>query len=281
MKDDYLWDGSGEPDADIKGLEDRLRPFKFRDRTFEIKSKPVRPSFNWAAAAAMVGIGVLSGVLWFLFHHPAPTTNNGAVAQAPVAPSPAPDQKETRPQTNATPERQGAIARSAATDSTIKDRARGRVAVAPLHVGLRAAPQRVVSAGGSGSNFAVAPQRVANSPLVDVDTERYIKGAQTLLLSFKNAAPSDPDVFAYVSEDRERSRALLARNVLLRHRAEQNGNIPMGELLESLEPFLLDIAHLSDNPSADDLRAIQNRIKKDEIMVALQSYSSPILARAF
>ena len=36
MKDDYLWDGSGEPDPEIRELEDILGELRYQPRPLEI-----------------------------------------------------------------------------------------------------------------------------------------------------------------------------------------------------------------------------------------------------
>jgi hypothetical protein len=52
-------------------------------------------------------------------------------------------------------------------------------------------------------------------------------------------------------------------------------------LLGSLEPFLIDIANLPERPSKDDLSAIKERMRKKEILSALQIYSAPTLSQVF
>jgi len=63
---------------------------------------------------------------------------------------------------------------------------------------------------------------------------------------------------------------LLYKNVLLRRDAEAKGNLPVEELLGSLEPFLLDIANLPEKPSSNEVRSIKERMQKKEIVSALQ-----------
>jgi hypothetical protein len=65
------------------------------------------------------------------------------------------------------------------------------------------------------------------------------------------------------------------RNILLRRDAVGAENAPAKSLLGSLEPLLLDIANLPGRPATGDLASIKRRIRKSEIVAALQVYSSP------
>lgn len=83
MKDNYLWDRSGEPDAEIQELEELLGSLRYKPQPFDI---PVhiqprrRQSFYpaMAIAAAIALFAVLLG-LWFSFsrrHAPVTAANN-------------------------------------------------------------------------------------------------------------------------------------------------------------------------------------------------------------
>lgn len=83
MKDNYLWDRSGEPDAEIQELEELLGSLRYKPQPLDI---PVhiqprrRQSFYpaMAIAAAIALFAVLLG-LWFSFnrrHAPVTTANN-------------------------------------------------------------------------------------------------------------------------------------------------------------------------------------------------------------
>jgi hypothetical protein len=116
------------------------------------------------------------------------------------------------------------------------------------------------------------------NPFVDLEVARHSERAQLLLRSFRNTRDTDDFDVAY---EKQRSRALLSQNAVLRRGAEAKGNMPVGELLGSVEPFLLDIANLPDKPNSDDVRSIKTRMQKKEIIAALQIYSAPTLSQAF
>ncbi|HEU0177589.1 MAG TPA: zf-HC2 domain-containing protein [Blastocatellia bacterium] len=123
---------------------------------------------------------------------------------------------------------------------------------------------------------ALAPAPTAgfsdSASFFDLETTRHLEKAQTLLRSFKNASSPTAEELAY---DKQESRELLLRNILLRREAEGSENAPAKSLLGGLEPFLLDIANLPARPAAGDLASVKRRIRKSEIVVALQVYSTP------
>lgn len=106
----------------------------------------------------------------------------------------------------------------------------------------------------------------------DFETTRHLEKAQVLLRSFENASSPSAEELAY---DKRVSKELLYRNILLRRDAEGAENAPAKSLLGSLEPFLLDIANLPARPARGDLASVKRRIRKSEIVVALQVYSTP------
>jgi hypothetical protein len=105
---------------------------------------------------------------------------------------------------------------------------------------------------------------------LDAEAARHISRAQLLLRTFRNADPAEGDAAFDLTYERRRSRQLLAQNVWLRRNAEDGGHLPVEELLSSLEPFLLEIANLPDRPDPEEVRSIQERMQKKEIVAALQ-----------
>jgi hypothetical protein len=104
----------------------------------------------------------------------------------------------------------------------------------------------------------------------DFETTRHLEKAQVLLRSFENASSPSAEELAY---DKRVSKELLFRNILLRRDAEGAENAPAKSLLGSLEPLLLDIANLPARPATGDLASVKRRIRKSEIVAALQVYS--------
>ena len=73
-------------------------------------------------------------------------------------------------------------------------------------------------------------------------------------------------------------RSWFIKNILLRREADASGDVQVSTLLESLEPILLDIANLPDQPHDEDVKAIKERVERKNLVALLQVNSA--LARA-
>lgn len=277
MKDDYLWDGSGEPDPDVEQLEKLLGSYRYQarplDARFEQQLIARRPFFwvRYAAAAAIIVMALVGA--WLLVPGNLPESELQAIAEVPeLVPLPGEGIIDL-PELNKPPVVNEAVAPPTGKRNTV-----------PTHMKKRAPqPERDVvhptpanTPAPMASELAVASP--ITNPFVDAETARHIERAQVLLRSFRNTEGNTEFDLAY---ERQSSQRLLAKNVLLRRDAEAKGNLPIEDLLGSLEPFLLDIANLPDAPSRDDMRVIKARMEKKEIITALQVYSAPILSRSF
>lgn len=114
-----------------------------------------------------------------------------------------------------------------------------------------------------------------SAPAGDFDFEivRHAERAQMLLRSFRNVRLPASKRALDVSYEKEQSRKLLYRNIALRLDAAARGDQATAELLGTLEPILLDIAHLPDRAKAHDVRSIEQRMEKKEIVAALQVHT--------
>ncbi|MBV8857601.1 MAG: zf-HC2 domain-containing protein [Acidobacteria bacterium] len=100
---------------------------------------------------------------------------------------------------------------------------------------------------------------------------RHVERAQMLLRSIKNSRASeagDTDI-AY---EKDLSRKLLAENATLQLEAEVKGDKESKQVLDRIEPFLLDIANMGDKPSREEVRSIRERVRSNEIVAALEVY---------
>jgi anti-sigma factor RsiW len=110
-------------------------------------------------------------------------------------------------------------------------------------------------------------------------TARHLGQSELLLRSFRNVRTAGVGLSADVDYERKRAQRLVYQNILLRREADAKGDVQVATLLDSLEPILLDIANLSDNPHDDDVRAIKERLRRKNL-VALLQVNSTALARA-
>jgi hypothetical protein len=107
----------------------------------------------------------------------------------------------------------------------------------------------------------------------DFEIVRHAERAQLLLRSFRNVRLTASNRALDVSYEKGQSRKLLYRNIALRRDAATRGDQATAELLNTLEPILLDISHLPDRAKPRDVRSIEQRMEKKEIVAALQVHT--------
>lgn len=123
----------------------------------------------------------------------------------------------------------------------------------------------------SVDNVITSAPQVAGDP--DRDVARHIEKALLLLRSFRNVRLAETSHAPDISYEKEQARKLLYQNIVLRREAASQGNQPAEKMLSALEPILLDIANLPDHPTNGEVRSIAQRMKKKEIIAALQVHS--------
>ena len=137
-----------------------------------------------------------------------------------------------------------------------------------------------------GEQFAVVPENVRpvapeNVRPADAQTMTalHFEKAETLLRAFRNVRLDEPGAAGEVRYERTRAKQLIYQNMMLRREADIAGDVQIASLLDSLEPILLDIANLPDQPDDDTVRVIRERVERKNI-VALLQVNSTALARA-
>jgi ferric-dicitrate binding protein FerR (iron transport regulator) len=121
MKDNYLWDRSGEPDAEIQELEELLGSLRYKPQPLDIpihiqprRRQSFYPAMAIAAAIALFAVAL---GLWLSFNrHQAPVTtanNNFHIDEQVNAPAP-----------TASPKNQSAIAQSQNEPKQVESKAR-------------------------------------------------------------------------------------------------------------------------------------------------------------
>src|SRR5215475_12787838 len=117
-------------------------------------------------------------------------------------------------------------------------------------------------------------QSLIAASLFTPETISHFEKTQLMLRSFRNASAAKSFAATDLAYERQMSRRLLTKNILLRRDAELKGNLPAEEALSSLEPFLLDIANLPDYPSPRELGGIRERLQRKELIDSLQISSA-------
>jgi hypothetical protein len=144
---------------------------------------------------------------------------------------------------------------------------------APVAESARNDVEAVVDNGGAVEvSDKAAARRNAEVTAGESDAARHVEQAQLLLRSFRNARPAEVGRRASsdLAYDKERSKKLLYQNIVLRREAASRGNLPVESLLDSLEPILIDIANLPDRPAPADVRAINERMRRKNLVAMLQ-----------
>jgi hypothetical protein len=217
------------------------------------------------AAAALLIIGLVGGGLWVALRSggsspsiikvidPLPET---AGTQAP------PRKEETRPM----PER---IPQEAPTPIPVKTppTRKNSPATPKPH---RRAPEGITPETTRPTELPLLAVGLP-TPAFAPDTVSHFEKAQFVLRTLRNS--TDAEVAETIAYERQRSRGLLTHNIVLRREAERSGNVPLSNVLNQLEPLLIDIANLPDKPSKEEVQAIRERMRRKEIIATLQTYS--------
>jgi hypothetical protein len=162
-------------------------------------------------------------------------------------------------------------------------RRRAAEAAAPREVAGRARPegddprraQPSAGAAASASSDGTNEPRRETGRAGALDAARHAEQAQMLLRSFRNARLADGGL-AY---ERARSKKLLYRNIVLRREAATKRDAVVTQALDRLEPILLDIANLPDDPAEEDVNSIRERMRKKNIVVLLQASAANAATR--
>ena len=113
-----------------------------------------------------------------------------------------------------------------------------------------------------------------NTPdLSPLQLARHFEKAQLVLRSFRNTPASDDATFD-LGYEKSRARLLLRENIKFRLIAEAKSDLATEDVLSNLELLLLDLANLSERPTADEIQPIKERMQKKEIVAALQIYTT-------
>ncbi|MEW6734171.1 MAG: zf-HC2 domain-containing protein [Acidobacteriota bacterium] len=113
-----------------------------------------------------------------------------------------------------------------------------------------------------------------NITLLDLETSKHLRQTQLLLRSFRNSSSEEVEADLDLAYEKQLSRELLNKNRLLRRSATNKEASRTEELLNDIEPLLLDIANLPDQPSQTEVYSIKELIHKQKIIATLQIHST-------
>jgi hypothetical protein len=307
-----IWEAVRERIAEAPPAREQKRPpllMRLREQFAVLAAAlSVRPAL--ASSMALLLVGVAAGVLW-LAQSPRPETQNTiarvipaeSIAGVTPAESPLMPSRGGLPNTTPTPDRESSPDEGGAKVApSAPKQFESQVASAAPRVNFSkagaVAPRRAENAGGTGELVVISDTHLGrggdedpllaaqpraldedvlaiNARLLDPEEKgvaRHVEQAQVLLRSFRNARYSEGDGATSIAYEKSLSRKLLDENITLQLEAESAGNKTTKQVLSSLEPFLLDISNLRDEPSRDEVRSIKERMQKKEIIASLQVY---------
>jgi Putative zinc-finger len=110
-----------------------------------------------------------------------------------------------------------------------------------------------------------------NSGTLKTDVARHFEKTRLLLLSLKNTPAPETDTSVNLTYEKTLSRKLADNNSLLRLEMETAGDQSRADLLDRIEPLLIEIANMPDRASRDEVASISRRIERKDVVGLLQS----------
>jgi hypothetical protein len=132
----------------------------------------------------------------------------------------------------------------------------------------------------AGNSSQPAPQQVRERILL-VAVGDHLDRAQTVLLEISNAEADETGKEAKrgevdISQEQERAENLLAANRIYRQTAEHSGDNTVANVLDELEPVLMDIVHSPSKVSSLELAELQKRIESQGLLLKVRVLDSSV-----
>jgi hypothetical protein len=210
---------------------------------------------------------VLAAGLWLLFNRIERTNPPALIAIDSVDPSR--DQKMRRENNKPQDEKRDPVQKQPIAK-------RPRHTFAPIARNVK--PEMEIERAQAG---VISERHSSSSAYLKLETASHLEKAELLMRSFRNMKLSEYPAAFDVSYEKQFSKQLLANNRRLRRSAENKRVLSIEGLLTGIEPLLLDIANLPDNPAEDDVRSIKELIQKQEVVATLQLYSAKASSRNY
>jgi len=126
----------------------------------------------------------------------------------------------------------------------------------------------------SNDGSRVSEEQVRRSRLKNFETEtsKQAEKIELFLRSFRNKELAEDGETYDISYEKQQARKLLERNLRLKQNAESYGTVYSAELLNKIEPLLIEIANLESGTSLEKVPEIKERLRNQNLIVSLQGY---------
>ena len=190
MKDDYLWDGTGEPDPEVERLEQMLSVYKYQPKKLDLPARPTVWFSPRLAAAAAIVMMAIAGLLVYL--NKGEQTPPIVAKDNPVVEQPG-QEPGTGPRVN--PD-EGVKDKDSKPDPTVQEIAKSPRTKRAVKRVERVEPDNIDVEVGGLAYF-------------DLETAKHLEKAQMLLRSFKNVSLESDDYVADASYEKQLSKSIL------------------------------------------------------------------------
>ncbi len=136
---------------------------------------------------------------------------------------------------------------------------------------------RLLPRRGTPAAEAISPQ--ARDRILLVAVGDHLDRTQMVLMELVNADGTPAGGSVDISSERRRAKELVASNRLYRQTAAHTGESAVANLLDELEPLLVQIAHSPDRISPTQLEEFRQRLAARGILFKVRVIGSEVRAR--
>jgi hypothetical protein len=232
-----------------------------------------KPAFAGAIALLALSFG------FFLLKVPTKTSDDVLVSKSPtpaVSPAFVPENKELaplKPNVISPKSNKNEIETIASKKPLVEKTKRLAVSSNSLNIEKKLPPKKAAKklfeTPEGNSQFAAEFKQIR---AFETETAKQIEKVEMLLRSFRNVRYEEGVGEYDVAYEKQQAGKLLAKNIQLRQQSENYGSMLTSELLSRVEPYLLDISNLENNPSEEEILEIKQRVKNQNIIVSLQGF---------
>lgn len=124
--------------------------------------------------------------------------------------------------------------------------------------------------------IAATPETSVQERVLLTAVDSHLTQAEVLFVELLNTPPDAPEAFAYA---RDTADDLVSSGRLYRATARATGDTPVAAMLDDLEAVLVEVARGPEEPRAQDVIALQDRIQADDLLFKVRAVAHDIRNR--